>query len=115
MTGSEPTGAPAHLPGAPPATAIRRAGWRTSSRSSSSNCVEVAALRAGEAVGVRDSKDRGGPVLVFAPTQWRAFLAGAKAGEFDRVDRRPVSDAGLAPDSAQASQPGRHVPRTGVH
>jgi hypothetical protein len=58
--------------------------WRTSSRSSSTNCVEVAALPAARLVAVRDSKDPDGPVLTFARTQWRAFLAGAKAGEFDR-------------------------------
>jgi hypothetical protein len=29
-------------------------------------------------VGVRDSKDREGPVLTFTPTAWRAFIAYAK-------------------------------------
>lgn len=44
-------------------------------------CVEVALLP-GE-IAVRDSKDRQGPVLVFTPEEWRAFLAGVRAGEFD--------------------------------
>jgi len=35
-------------------------------------------------VWVRDSKDKGeGPMLKFNPAEWRAFLAGAKDGEFD--------------------------------
>jgi hypothetical protein len=58
------------------------AAWYKSSRSSGNgNCVEVAAL--GAAVAVRDSKDRSGPVLVFTPAEWSAFVAGAKDGEFD--------------------------------
>jgi hypothetical protein len=55
--------------------------WRTSTRSSSTNCVEVGALDG--SVAVRDSKDRGGPTLRFARTSWLEFLAAAKAGEFD--------------------------------
>ncbi len=61
---------------------LTRAAWRTSARSSGNgNCVEVAILDT--AVAVRDTKDRGGPVLVFAPAGWSAFIAGAKDGEFD--------------------------------
>ncbi|GAA2503655.1 hypothetical protein GCM10010406_45270 [Streptomyces thermolineatus] len=37
------------------------------------NCVEVAV--APGAVHVRDSKDRGGPSLAFAPDAWAAFTA----------------------------------------
>lgn len=58
------------------------AAWRTSTRSSATNCVEVATLDG--AVAVRDSKDRGGPVLMFTRTPWREFLAATKAGEFDK-------------------------------
>ncbi|WP_063041404.1 DUF397 domain-containing protein [Nocardia grenadensis] len=36
------------------------------------DCVEVAHL--GEAVGVRDSKDVTGPVLMFTPAEWDGFL-----------------------------------------
>ena len=35
-------------------------------------------------VRVRDSKDRGGPELRFADDVWRRFVAGVRAGEFDR-------------------------------
>ncbi len=43
--------------------------WRKSSFSAEdANCVEVA--RSAEVVGVRDSKQAGGPVLVFEPGSW---------------------------------------------
>jgi hypothetical protein len=55
--------------------------WRKSSHSSTNGCVEVAC---GESeVAVRDSKDRGGPVLRFTAHEWEAFLAGVRDGEFD--------------------------------
>lgn len=60
--------------------------WKKSSRSGSNGgqCVEVAANLPG-VVAVRDSKDRGGPALLFTPAQWRAFTKGLKAGEFDSL------------------------------
>jgi hypothetical protein len=58
--------------------------WRTSTRSQTSNCVEVAPLRGGPAaVALRDSKDRGGPVLLFERADWQGFIAGTKRGQFD--------------------------------
>jgi len=32
---------------------------------------------------VRDSKDPAGPVLIFPRTEWAAFTAGVRSGEFD--------------------------------
>jgi Domain of unknown function (DUF397) len=59
-----------------------RAAWRKSTRSGGQgNCVEIAETPA--AVGVRDSKDPSGPVLVFTRSEWQAFVDGVKAGEFD--------------------------------
>ncbi len=63
--------------------ALAEAPWRKSTRSQTSNCVEVAPLPA--AVALRDSKDRGGPVLLFDRAGWRSFLAGTKDGRFDRT------------------------------
>lgn len=58
--------------------------WRTSTRSQTSNCVEVAPLRdSPAAVALRDSKDQGGPVLLFDRSDWLGFLAGTKSGQFD--------------------------------
>ena len=56
--------------------------WRKSSYSGSNGggCVEITD-NLPRVVAVRDSKDPGGPVLVFTPDVWRAFTAGIKAGE----------------------------------
>lgn len=62
-----------------------RAAWRKSSYSNAGgDCVEVAPLSGGR-IGVRDSKDRNGPVLVFTSDEWRTFLNGTKGGEFDLI------------------------------
>ncbi|MGW3605896.1 DUF397 domain-containing protein [Micromonospora sp. NPDC005161] len=67
-----------------PAHRLSDAPWRTSTRSQTSNCVEVAPLGTGSsAVALRDSKDRGGPVLLFNRAGWLGFIAGAKKGQFD--------------------------------
>jgi hypothetical protein len=56
--------------------------WFKSSYSSpNGNCVELAVL--GDGVGLRDSKDRSGPVLRFTPSEWEAFVSGVRDGEFD--------------------------------
>lgn len=58
-----------------------QAQWRKSSRSNASgDCVEVADLR--DVVGVRDSKNPDGSVLMFSTAEWAAFLDGVKDGEF---------------------------------
>ena len=36
-----------------------------------------------DAVAVRDSKDRSGPVHVFTPRDWAAFVSGVLNGEFE--------------------------------
>ncbi|MEU8815605.1 DUF397 domain-containing protein [Actinoplanes sp. NPDC048796] len=53
--------------------------WQRSRSCSQSTCVEVA--RAGETILVRDSKNPGGAVLSFTPSEWRAFVEGVKRGE----------------------------------
>jgi hypothetical protein len=65
---------------------IAQAAWRKSSMSAyNGSCFEVARLLK-DRVGVRDTKDKGsGPVLIFNQSEWNAFLAGAKAGEFDSI------------------------------
>ena len=60
---------------------LSRAAWRKSTYSASNGCVEVAFVDG--QVGVRDSKDREGPALVFTASEWEAFIGGARAGEFE--------------------------------
>ena len=59
--------------------------WRTSTYSGANgSCVEVARNLPG-VVAVRDSKDRGGPVLAVEPDEWRAFTDSVKTGQFDQA------------------------------
>ncbi|MGY3518168.1 protein of unknown function [Micromonospora haikouensis] len=54
--------------------------WRKSSRSSAngSDCVEVAEISS--ALAVRDSKDPGGPALLFDRDAWSSFVVGLRRG-----------------------------------
>ena len=62
--------------------------WVNSSPSfSSGNCVEVASMPDGE-IGVRNSKDPGGPVLRFTSDEWQAFVGGVRNGGFDNFGRK---------------------------
>ncbi len=63
---------------------LSRAVWRKSSRSNGNggNCVEVADLADGYRA-VRDSKNPHGGALIFTPSEWAAFTAGVRDGEFD--------------------------------
>jgi len=66
-----------------PAGELAGARWRKSARSSAQgNCVELAKL-AGAEVAIRNSRDPGGPALVFTDAELDAFLGGVKDGEFD--------------------------------
>ncbi len=59
---------------------LGQAVWRRSSYSNpSGNCVEVAGLPMGR-VGVRDSKDPGGPVLIFTHAAWEVFVRAVRGG-----------------------------------
>jgi hypothetical protein len=51
-------------------------GWRKSTRSSQDgDCIEVS-----DGIMVRDTKDRGGPVLEVSASAWRSFTSAVKAG-----------------------------------
>jgi hypothetical protein len=44
----------------------------------------VEVRRAAGTVQVRDTKDRGGPVLAFPAHAWQEFIGAVQAGRFDR-------------------------------
>jgi hypothetical protein len=57
--------------------------WFKSSYSGGSqDCVEVAFIE-GDVVGVRDSKDRGGPALSFTSGTWDTFTSNIRTGRLD--------------------------------
>jgi hypothetical protein len=61
--------------------------WVKSSLSfANGNCVEVSD-QPGGTIGVRNSREREGPVLRFTPDEWQAFLGGVRNGEFDDFGR----------------------------
>ena len=66
-----------------PAADLAGVMWRKSRYSGQlGNCVETAMLPGGQVV-MRNSRDPGGPALIFSRNEMAAFLAGAKDGEFD--------------------------------
>jgi hypothetical protein len=46
-------------------------------------CVEIASAVGN--IAIRDSKDPDGPILVYTSSEFRAFLDGARNGEFDTL------------------------------
>lgn len=61
--------------------------WQKSRRSNpSGNCVELARLPEG-GIALRNSRDPGGPVLVYTLDEVAAFIAGARDGDFDDLIR----------------------------
>ena len=72
------------LPPAPGPDELAQARWTKASKSDSANgCVEVAQMTSW--TGVRDSKNPGGPVLLFTQQEWDCFVDGAAKGEFNRA------------------------------
>lgn len=59
-----------------------RATFTKSSFSEGGSCVEVARV---EVIGVRNSKDPNGPLLLLTRSGWEAFASGIIAGVFGRI------------------------------
>ena len=58
-----------------------RRAWRKSTRSGGNGCVEVSLDP--QSVGVRDSKDLGGPEFFVNVAAWRGFVREVSTGRFD--------------------------------
>jgi len=54
---------------------------KAQSSAGNGQCVEIASATG--KIAIRDSKDPDGPILVYTPGEFRAFLDGARNGEFD--------------------------------
>jgi uncharacterized protein DUF397 len=67
---------------------LTAADWEKSTRSGPDGCVEVAFVEG--QVAVRDSKHKQGPVLVFTPVEWEAFLGGVSDGQFRLPIQTPL-------------------------
>jgi hypothetical protein len=63
------------------AGSLDHAVWRTSTLCNNGTCLEVAFIDGG--VAIRDSKNRQGPILQFASSEWEAFVGGVHRGDFD--------------------------------
>ena len=57
--------------------------FRKSTFSTNGDCVEVATNPSTDEVFVRDSKSPDGPQHQFTKSEWRAFIAGVRDGQFD--------------------------------
>jgi len=71
-----------------PADDLSRAVWRKSAHSGQNgSCIEVALITGpegnGRMIAVRDSKDPGGPKLIFSRRKWSEFIACVKNGGLD--------------------------------
>jgi Domain of unknown function (DUF397) len=64
-------------------TPADEATWRTAGRCEGGQCLEIGTL--GEFVIVRNSADPGQACVTMSRTEWRAFVAGVKNGEFDDI------------------------------
>jgi hypothetical protein len=57
--------------------------WQKARKSGTGSCVEMAPMPDGDTVGVRDSKDPSGGMLVLPRGVFRDWVSRAKLGEFD--------------------------------
>src|SRR5882757_8610655 len=64
--------------------------WLKAQASGATGCVEIRSTD--DKIAMRDSKDPDGPILVYTPTAFSAFLAGAQNREFAHLVRSSSPD-----------------------
>ena len=57
--------------------------WLRSRSCEAGGCIEIATI--GGYIGIRDSKQKNGPILMFDQEEWRAFERGMAAGDFRSI------------------------------
>lgn len=57
--------------------------WHRSSQATDPNTGHLEIAFVDEHIAMRSSAELDGPVLVFTPAEWDAFVRGARDGEFD--------------------------------
>lgn len=72
--------------------------WRIASTCDAGTCVGVA--RQGEFVVIGNTSNPDGPVSEFSVAEWKAFLAGAKLGDFDDLALSAIKPKGRRITSA---------------
>ncbi|MFI6445834.1 DUF397 domain-containing protein [Kitasatospora sp. NPDC050543] len=77
---TEPAGTTEVLAGGrKPQLDLTEAVWQSSSQGSGD--VQIAFVEG--YIAMRDGRQQDGPALIFTPGEWRAFVLGARDGEFD--------------------------------
>ncbi|MBL8932827.1 MAG: DUF397 domain-containing protein [Kineosporiaceae bacterium] len=75
-----------------PGGALTHLAWTKSRRSGpTGNCVELARLPQGCGIGVRNSRDPLGPVLIYTDAEIEALILGVKDGDFDHLLAQPTA------------------------
>ncbi|MEV4614648.1 DUF397 domain-containing protein [Kitasatospora sp. NPDC049258] len=69
--------------GGKPELDLTGAEWLSSSQGADPEVGEVQIAFVEGYIAMRDSRDPDGPALIFTPAEWRAFVLGARDGEFD--------------------------------
>ena len=72
-------GAPGIADGRKPQLDLTGAEWLSSDKGPGD--VQIAFVD--DHIAMRDGRDPDGPALIFTPAEWRAFVLGARDGEFD--------------------------------
>jgi Domain of unknown function (DUF397) len=62
---------------------LSRAVWQRAGAEEMPDEAAVEVAFVDDLIGLRNSADPSGPVLVFTQAEWDAFVAGARDGEFD--------------------------------